>query len=470
MLRVLLSSCIALTIGNSYGQAGANDPGFEPGAGANGSISDLVLQPDGKILIGGNFDAYDGTLRNFCARLDTSGALDPDFDPGAGTNAMVNAFALQPDGRILIVGLFTTFDGSPRYSIARLLSNGGLDPSFNHSTGANAGIQCIALQPDGKILIGGWFTAYDGVARNHIARLNADGGLDTGFDPGSGASDAFANVYTIAVQADGRIVLGGYFATFNGAALNSIARLNADGSLDTGFNPGTGADNNVWTSTLQPDGKILISGDFATFNGVDQAHLVRLNTDGSVDPTFNTGTGANNTVWATALQPDGKILIGGGFWIYDDVPRLRVARLLANGDLDTSFDPGSGTDNLTVTVAVQPDGRIVIGGSFDDYNGAVRHTIARILLTAPVGIGETTRTDALHLSPNPVTHALQLTGRASSYQWSITDTQGRLLLQGSVGQGTVQAIDVSTLSTGGYVLVTTTTTGAVRRTARFNKW
>jgi uncharacterized delta-60 repeat protein len=468
-MRAPLTTCLALAIASAFAQVGANDSSFDPGAGVDGSISDLLLQPDGKILIGGNFTAYDGTLRNYCARLNTDGILDTVFDPGAGTNAMVNAFALQPDGRILIVGLFTTFNGTPRYSIARLNSDGSLDPGFDHVTGANGGIQSVALQPDGRILIGGWFTTYDGTPRNHIARLNGDGSLDGTFDPGTGASGASDNVYAIAVQPDGKVVLGGWFAAFNGVPRNNIARVNSDGTLDAGFDPGTGADNNVWTCTLQPDGKILVSGDFITYNGTGRNYIARLNMDGGLDTAFDLGTGANNTIWDNVLQPDGKILVAGSFWMFDGSSRNRLARLNADGSLDSGFDPGTGTDNIIVTMAVQPDAKILIGGAFDMYNDSIRHTIARILVTTgEIGISESAAPTPLIISPNPVLHTLQFAGMSDDCRWSITDAQGRMLLQGAMGRTAGQGIDISSLVTGSYQLLAHD--GVALRTARFIKW
>ncbi|EKE19188.1 MAG: hypothetical protein ACD_9C00099G0001, partial [uncultured bacterium] len=117
----------------------------------------------------------------------------------------------------------------------------------------------LLLQPDGKILIGGTFTTYNGTSRNHIARINADGTLDTTFSPGSGAND---DIYSLVLQSDGKILVGGPFTTYNGTSRNYIARINSNGSLDTTFNPGSGANNILHSTVIQPDGKILIGGGF----------------------------------------------------------------------------------------------------------------------------------------------------------------------------------------------------------------
>ncbi|EKE67204.1 delta-60 repeat domain-containing protein, partial [Oceanibaculum indicum] len=179
-------------------------------------------------------------------------------------------------------------------------------------------------QPDGKILIGGRFTSYDGTTRNRIARLNTDGSLDTSFNPGSGADD---NIYALVLQPDGKIMIGGNFTSYDGTARNRIARLNANGSLDTSFDPGSGANSTVQTIMLQPDGKILFGGSFSRYDEMARMRFARLNANGSLDTSFDPGNGANNTVYSIAVQPDGKILIGGAFTSYDDKTRNRIARI-----------------------------------------------------------------------------------------------------------------------------------------------
>jgi len=193
---------------------------------------------------------------------------------------------------------------------------GANDSTFNtfddgtYGDGTNNTVFTTALQPDGKVIIGGQFTTYNGTARNCIARLNADGSLDATFNPGSGAD---GTVLTTALQPDGKVIIGGFFTTYNGTARNRIARLNADGSLDATFNPGSGASHTVRTIALQPDGKVIIGGNFTTYNGTARARMARLNADGSLDATFNPGLGADGTVRTIALQPDGKVIIGGDF-------------------------------------------------------------------------------------------------------------------------------------------------------------
>jgi uncharacterized delta-60 repeat protein len=232
------------------------------------------------------------------------------------------------------------------------------------------------VQADEKIIIGGGFTSYNGTGRNRLARLNTDGSLDTTFIPGTGANNL---VRAIALQSDGKIVIGGDFTSYNGTTRNSIARLNLDGSLDTTFDPGVGANNIVLTAAVQTDGRIVIGGLFTSYNGTPRNFIARLNTDGSLDTNFNSGgTGPDATVYTTTLQPDSKIIIGGNLTSYNGMARKFVARLNTDGSLDTSFDPGTGPDGTVAATAVQADGRIIIGGYITNVNGAARNGIARL--------------------------------------------------------------------------------------------
>ena len=238
--------------------------------------------------------------------------------------------------KILVGGSFVTIGGTPINGIARLNADGSLDTAFNPGLGANATVYALAVQGDGKVVIGGDFTAVNGNTNfNHIARLNTDGSLDTAFNPGAGASDS---VRAIAIQADGKILIGGLFTSVNGVALNHIARLNTDGSLDAAFQPGVGADDAVLSIALQSDSRIVLGGEFTDCSGVSRSRITRLNPDGTVDPTINFGTGANNFVAAVVIQedtiygyptnvPDEKIIIGGGFTQYNGQPHAYLARI-----------------------------------------------------------------------------------------------------------------------------------------------
>lgn len=368
------------------------DVGFGNGDGAigNGFSSDVYqihstsIQSDGKIIIGGDFDSYNGKARNDIARINVDGTLDTFFNPGTGIEVgpgnEVWATAIQSDGKIIIAGQFSSYNGTTRNNIVRINEDGSVDPTFNSVIGASSGIRSVSIQPDGKIIIGGYFTSYNGTNRNHIARINTDGSLDLSFNPGTGTDHW---IMTTTLQGDGKIIIAGAFQSFNGNLRRRIARINADGSFDSSFSPGTGASSNIYTCIVQSDGKIIIGGDFHYFNDNNIKYIARLNSDGSLDFSFNPGTALNNNIITSTIQSDGKILIGGNFTSYNGTSRSKIARLNSNGSLDFSFDPGealdnSGLDNSTNAIAIQSDGKIIIGGLFSIYNGTTRERIARI--------------------------------------------------------------------------------------------
>ncbi len=379
---LLAGAVLLFAVARASAAEGDLDPTFNPGTGTDDFLLTTTVQPDGKIIIGGRFTTYNGTARNCIARVNADGSLDPAFNPGTGTDVpgFVFATALQPDGKIIIGGNFSGYNGTPRGGVARLNADGSLDATFNPGTGADNEVDSITLQPDGKIIIGGNFSSYNGTARNHIARINANGSLDATFAPGTGSS---GEVFTTAVQPDGKILIGGFFSIYNGTTRNYLARINADGSLDTTFDPAAGPDARLSTLTLQPDGKIIIAGDFNNYTGTPRKFIARVNADGSLDPTFDPGAGPVAQVLTIAVRPDGKIIIGGVFPDYGGISRSSIARINADGSLDTTFDPGTGAVNGVQTIAVQPDGKIIIGGNFLTYNGTGRNHVARVLASAP---------------------------------------------------------------------------------------
>ncbi len=306
------------------------------------------------------------------------GTIDFSFDTGPDSSTYVTL--TQPDGKILIGGIFDNYDGVSRNGIARINADGSLDTTFNPGTGITGTddeIFCMLLQPDGKIVIGGVFTSYNGVPRGNIARINPDGSLDTSFD--LGGVGANGEVITISRQSTGKLVIGGLFSQYNGVA-RRLVRLNTDGSVDSSFLVGTGPNSYVWTSSVLPDDKIYVGGGWSTFNGVSANSIIRLNADGTRDNTFTNLRFSNNAVLSHALQPDGKVIICGYFTSYGQLPtpRNRIVRINNDGTLDDSFNVGSGLNALPLTLTRQPNGKILVGGDFTTYNGTTVNRIVRL--------------------------------------------------------------------------------------------
>lgn len=345
------------------------------------------------------------SLRSFLVLLASLvPALLSAFDPNANGN--VYATALQADGRVLIGGGFTTVqppgEGAPvaRQRLARFHSDGTLDTAF--SPAFDGDIVALLVQPDGRILVAGKFTqvqpngSSSTWARSGLARLNADGSLDTSFDPRpTGGSVSVAQVYALALDATGNILIGGAFTTLqpggSGATIarGRIARLSASGAIDETF--AANFNNIVFALTVQPDGKILAGGGFTTHQlGTATAQtatrLARLNTDGSLDTSF--AILANNRVLSLALEADGSILAGGDFTAVrgagdsGDVTRTFLVRFRPAGGLDYSFEPRP--DASVASIVVARDGRIVLGGDFANFQSVnsgvltARRNLARL--------------------------------------------------------------------------------------------
>jgi uncharacterized delta-60 repeat protein len=421
-ITTFLLALVTVTI--TLAQPGSIDPTFNPGTGFNGTVNSIAIQSDGKIMVGGGFTSFNGTTINGIARLNADGSLDASFNPGTGFVGTVYSTAIQSDGKIIVGGTFTSFNGTTRNRIARLNSDGSLDTSFDPYTVFSSSVITLAIQSDGKIIAGGEF--FNGSNRNFIARLNADGSPDDSFNIGSGFDYI---VYSSAIQSDGKIIVGGIFSSFNGTASNKIARLNIDGSLDASFNIGTGF--NTWIGlkgiAIQGNGKIILGGNFTSFNGTAINYIARLNADGTLDASFNIGTGFNGTVNSTAIQPDGKILVGGGFTSFNSVGINRFARLNADGSLDASFNIGTGFDGSVRSTAIQSDGKIIAGGEFAFFDGIGRNRIARLLsCTTPAS---PTASGVTICTGNSAT--LTATAPGGTYQWYTTSSGGTVLSTGA---------------------------------------
>ncbi|HXP63751.1 MAG TPA: hypothetical protein VN829_24810, partial [Dongiaceae bacterium] len=277
---------------------GSLDGSFNPGAGRG--VKALGVQLDDNILVGGAFTNLAGQPCNFLGRLNTNATLDTTFNPGL--NGTVLALSIQPDGKILVGGQFSTVGGQPRSNLARLNSDGTLDTTFSPSPDND--VLALAVQPDGKVLAGGVFTSLGGQTCYYVGRLNTDGTLDSGF-----TSSANSWVYSLALQPDGNILAGGVFTNLDGQPRWCLGRLKTDGSLDTNFNANANVSLSpylVYSLALQADGKILVGGSFATLDTEPRNNLGRLNPDGSLDRTFNPG--ADGRVAVLALQTDGSVV------------------------------------------------------------------------------------------------------------------------------------------------------------------
>lgn len=350
-----------------------------PGGGTT-----AALQADGKIIVGGFFKNINGVAAKNIVRLNADYSIDTTFN--AATNATIQAIAVQPDGKILIGGLFTVVNNQPRNRIARLNSDGSLDTDFNTGFGADSAVNDIELQPDGKILLGGAFFGVGGTISYIVARLNADGTIDTSFvspfSPPPPSSNGVRNssiVFSLALQSDNKIVVAGTIFPTDGSSNIPAAfrRLNSDGSLDSGFAPPF-VSGQVRSVAVQSTGKTVFGGAFSTVGGTSRRSIGRLNQNGSLDTSFDPGTGANSTVSAVVVLPGDSLLIAGSFSTYNNIARNTTAKINPNGALDETFASVGGEftiPSFAIGVLPLPNGKVLIVGSINLANNVNRNTI-----------------------------------------------------------------------------------------------
>jgi uncharacterized delta-60 repeat protein len=332
----------------------------------NDEVRSVATQPDGKIIVGGNFSYIGAEFTSTLARLNDDGTIDHAF---ASANSSMDAQVVQPDGNVLLGGWFTSVNGTSRSRIARVFPDNNLDATVNpilaFNTPSDSEVESVLLQPDGKVLFGGWFKTVSGQSRLYVARLNTNGTVDT-FNPT--ANDL---VQAMALQSDGKVIIAGRFTSLGGQTRNRIGRVNADGTLDTIFNPN--ANDVVSSVVMQPDGKILVGGSFTSIAGVSRSYLARLNSDGSIDSSFNVSLVGG--VSSIALQTDGSIILAGPTAVAGQT-RYGVARVSGSGVLDMNWSPqvvgGVGG------VSIQADGKILLCGSFTTVCGQARSCFARL--------------------------------------------------------------------------------------------
>ncbi|MBC8001738.1 MAG: hypothetical protein H7X97_04035, partial [Opitutaceae bacterium] len=405
-------------------------PPYNTSPGANNTVSGLAVQDDDRTVIVGDFTAVNAAGRNRVARFNQDGSLDLTFNPGSGANGPVETVVIYPAnsanaGKILIGGDFTSYNGISRRRLVRLLPSGTLDTTFNVGNGADGPVRSIAVQSDGKVIVAGDFTLFNDLSVNGIMRLNSDGSLDDSFNPGTGADDTIWSVvvrdtsvpFTVNRTAafgdpgdrtliDAGAPSGSLTLSYNFGSTNNLNNISVfqDGlrifDLTTNgvggavvFFAGTSSQleivmNNAgfgggWSyqATVFPSvsGRaIYLAGEFTSFNEQPIRGVARLNTDGSLDPSFNPGVSVDGPIYAMAIQYDNRILLAGAFQHFQDYSRNSLIRLLNNGALDLDFHIGTGTDDAVYTMALQSNGKIYIGGVFQNYNGTRRMGIARL--------------------------------------------------------------------------------------------
>ena len=360
MLKLNLIFLYLVFHATGFSQQYVKDISFTNSPGINEFLQVCVSLPDGEQLIAGAFSYYNGHLMGRIGKIFADGSIDTTFNPaGTGANNCVRDFVIQPDGKIVIVGDFTSYNGVGRNRVARIHSDGTLDTTFNPGTGTNFWCFSVSLQSDGKILVSGLFDTYNGNNSRSLVRINSDGSFDNSFTSGVPGNTI---IYGVDVLADEKILICGGFTSYGGNSYKNIVRLSPDGSLDPEFN----VSGNVWgngsitTMSVQPDGQILILGDFSNYNGVFCKGMASLNPDGTMSIPFIANNAEPLAILATfCVLPNGQILAAG--------TDFKIFRFNPDGTYDATFTPMFANNSITC-IALQAEDRILVGGRFTTFN------------------------------------------------------------------------------------------------------
>jgi uncharacterized delta-60 repeat protein len=319
---------------------GVRDDHFEVGSGivggSYGYVTDLTVLEDDAIVVVGDFTSYNGQARGRIVKISSDGSIDPSFASGDGANGIIRNIKRQPDGKYIIGGGFTLYDGVLRNGLARLMQDGSLDPSFNSDVGfadPSDYVDEIEVLEDGRILIAGRFSSFGGHASLNVARLLSDGTVDPSFQA---TNTDVSYMETMAVLSTGKILVGG-------TGGQKLFRLNADGTPDSGFDPEVSGWG-VYGLLELSDGKYMVSGDIVSSGVQDFSKLMVLNTDGSLDPAAFAGPVAPDG-WVGPLLADsgGSIYVGGAFSAINGQAYGHLAKFSNSTTSDVCFASASGT-------------------------------------------------------------------------------------------------------------------------------
>lgn len=419
----------------------------------------MAIQPDGKIVVGGYTN--NGNNNDFVVvRYNVNGDPDESFGNngvsviGTSNNEKAFGMALQPDGKIVLVG--TSNNGSNHdFAVLRFTSEGSLDPTFQGGIVlTNAGYateeaRAVAVQEDGKIIVGG---SSNGLWNNSdftLIRYNQDGSLDNTFGTNgyvkTDLNNSYDFLYAIAIQGNGKIVAVG---SASGASPEDFAtvRYNSNGSLDVSFADegkfissfGPAVDE-AYAVALQLDKKIIIAGTAESGTNYDFA-VMRLDSNGVPDPSFGSGgkvmtaIGANDKAFGVVVQHDQKIVLAG-LSVTGNGSDFSLARYNINGTLDNSFDYdgkvitnlGTGTD-IANAIALQNDGKIVVCGT--SVQGNDDFALARYISEIALGIVEKSKRNRLGVYYNQYNYDLIVNGTEENGQVTLFDIIGNRITSG----------------------------------------
>ncbi|HSH67693.1 MAG TPA: delta-60 repeat domain-containing protein, partial [Bacteroidia bacterium] len=346
-------------------------------------IHQLAILPNGKIIVSGLARNFFGDFRSFIVtlRLNNDGSRDYSFNECklnfGDSYPVMNSIAVEENGNLLLALANQDFGNIDPYNgiLMRVNDHGEILKQQN-----TFWINSMIVQQNKKVMILGFDNPEWGIIKRKVIRMNPDLTVDSTFklfDEKAYADPYECAVQCVSVQIDNKLVIGGNFYEINGLIANNIARLNPDGSFDYTFNQRRGCNGSILTIAKQANNCLLIGGEFSRYNYQFVSNIARLKKNGELDFSFFTGKGTNGKVYSIAVQADGKILIGGSFTSYNGNSCNNIARLNADGSFDPSFKDVK-TDDIVRKIRIDEEGRILIGGDFNTVNNQPHIGVARV--------------------------------------------------------------------------------------------
>lgn len=335
-----------------------------------GTVYDIAVRPDGKILVGGSalLDSR-STGREAVVCLNADGSVDPDFAVESASSVYVTAIAVQPDGKIIIGGGFTIWEGVGRSRLARLNADGGLDDSFV-PTGGGWTVNSIVVMANGKLLVGR--SAYPG-NEPMLQRLAMDGALEKSYlDLGN--DSPVESIYEIKADSDGGYWAGGVIGSLASGNRFGLVHLDAAGEIDDQFEVEV-SDRQVTTLEPLPGGDVLIGLSLSVEMGWDAPTVVRLDKFGNPHPTGSYQLSTAGYMTHLGARPDGGVIVGGLFDRVDHRERSGVAFFSEGGALLDSFKANTTGSEQVLNVVEKPNGNLLLVGHFNDYDGQPATTV-----------------------------------------------------------------------------------------------
>lgn len=344
----------------------------------------------------------------------------------------VRAIIKAPDGSTYVGGIFTSIDGVTRNRLAKINANGTLDSSFNPNVSGGA-VLALALDASGNLYVGGGFTKVGTVTRNRLAKINADGTLNTSFNPNMNT-----DVNTLALDTSGNLYAGGVFTTVGGATRNYVAKINANGTLNGSFNPNM--NGSVSALALDPSGNLYAGGAFTTVGVVTRNRLAKINADGTLNTSYDPNM--NNVVSALALDPLGNLYAGGAFSTVGGALHGDIAKINTDGSLNSSFNPTVTPTPFIYALTLDATGTLYAGGGLGIYY-AVYNGVSLSNTVFDKG--------CLNYYPNPTTGVLNISYSKEITSVSVMNLLGQTVLTQNTNGMTIK-LDMSSLIDGTYIV------------------